>query len=182
MLIILSTIAATIFISCGKDVIENRLPTETQEGKNTFGALVDGEPFLAEATLFGLVKPINISYFKDSINSYNAGFLAIGATDARFSSSPVAGRIVINKLNIFQPGEYPLVDDPDHSGGYQYDEIAYYNEKSQKTYLAQSGNLTVTKLDTINNIISGHFYFTAVDSQGVKVEIKKGRFDVKYTF
>ena len=38
----------------------------------------------------------------------------------------------------------------------------------------------ITKLDTINKIISGTFAFDAVNSTGKKVEIRDGRFDVKF--
>lgn len=47
--------------------------------------------------------------------------------------------------------------------------------------LIYKGILTVKKLDTINQIISGTFWFTAVNSNGDTVKITDGRFDVYYT-
>jgi hypothetical protein len=42
----------------------------------------------------------------------------------------------------------------------------------------ESGELTILKLDTINKIISGIFYFDAYNPDGLKVEVREGRFDL----
>jgi len=41
------------------------------------------------------------------------------------------------------------------------------------------GEFTITKLDTVNYIISGTFWFDAVSEDGEVVEIREGRFDIK---
>jgi len=43
-----------------------------------------------------------------------------------------------------------------------------------------TGQLTITKLDLQNRIISGTFYFDAVNPAGDKVSVTDGRFDVKF--
>ena len=42
------------------------------------------------------------------------------------------------------------------------------------------GKLIITKLDEINQIVSGTFWFDAVNDKGEKVEVREGRFDVHY--
>jgi len=44
-----------------------------------------------------------------------------------------------------------------------------------------SGQLIITKFDQSNQIISGNFYFNAVDFSGDTVKITDGRFDMLYT-
>ncbi len=170
---------ATVSVSCTKDN-HNEFPAATQEGKNTFGAYIDGKPFIAGSTLFGTIYPVNALYCSDATILYNKGFFSIGGIDARYSVVGIAGNIGINKLNVFGTGEYPLVDRAGYSTNFNLDGIFYYNEKSGKTYLAESGNLTITKLDTINRIVSGRFHFAAKDSLGTKVQITGGIFDAKY--
>jgi hypothetical protein len=92
----------------------------------------------------------------------------------------VSGNLVINKMNVFGTGEYSLISQAGTGNNFHLDDIGYYHEQSRKTYLAISGKLTVTKLDTVNHIVSGRFYFTAKDSLGSKVEVTDGRFDAKY--
>ena len=176
------TTLSVLTISCRKT--KNNADTfqdETQQGKNTLGCYIDGKPFISGTTLFGLVSPVNVNYYKDSVPFlYRAGFLAVGGIDARYSLD-LAGDIVINKLNIFAVGEYPLVSQGGVcSQNYSCDDIGYYNAKTGKTYFAQSGKLTLTKLDTLNKIVSGRFYFTAKDTLGNKIEVTNGRFDAKY--
>ncbi|MBW7840687.1 MAG: hypothetical protein H3C36_13855, partial [Chitinophagaceae bacterium] len=44
-----------------------------------------------------------------------------------------------------------------------------------------SGELWIKKLDPVNQIVSGTFWFDAVTANGQKVEVREGRFDVRYT-
>ena len=43
-----------------------------------------------------------------------------------------------------------------------------------------TGELKITKLDTQQRIISGTFWYDAINSDGEKVEIREGRFDMRY--
>jgi hypothetical protein len=44
-----------------------------------------------------------------------------------------------------------------------------------------SGELKIDFLDTINRVVSGTFWFDAINSGGEKVQVRSGRFDVKYS-
>ena len=42
------------------------------------------------------------------------------------------------------------------------------------------GELRITKFDTINQIVSGTFWFDAKNSSGQIVQVREGRFDMPY--
>ena len=174
-------LAITCFcVSCRKSTKQQiTFPEATQEGKNTFGSYIDGDQFIAASTIFGLVRPINVAYYYDSTNDFKAGSIFIQGIDAR-STLPIAGFIAIQKMNVFGTGTFPLTYVSNCSRQYTCDASFYYNSQLSKNYFADSGELTISKLDTVNRIISGTFHFTAKDSTGVKKEITNGRFDVKY--
>ena len=60
-------------------------------------------------------------------------------------------------------------------GGYVVDYPPYY---TNSTY---TGELYLSKFDTIQQIASGTFYFTAIKSAGDTVKVTNGRFDMHYT-
>ena len=43
-----------------------------------------------------------------------------------------------------------------------------------------TGKLLITRVDLSNSIISGTFWFDAINSEGEVVEIREGRFDWNY--
>ena len=43
------------------------------------------------------------------------------------------------------------------------------------------GELKITKFDELNRIVSGTFWFDATNSDGEKVQVREGRFDMNYT-
>jgi len=49
-----------------------------------------------------------------------------------------------------------------------------------RTNAVNTGELKITKLDPSESIISGTFWFDAVNAAGEKVEIRQGRFDWNY--
>lgn len=175
------TLLTAISMSCRKNSDNNAdsFPAETQEGKNTLGCYINDTAFISGTILFGQVRPVNVSYYRDSTTYYKAGFLSIGGIDARYFLD-IAGDIVINKLQVFGPGEYNLQHVANCGSNYGCDDIGYHNAKTNKTYFAESGKLIITKLDTINNIVSGRFNFVAKDTTGNRIQITNGRFDAKY--
>ncbi len=49
------------------------------------------------------------------------------------------------------------------------------------TYARSSGELTITRFDEVNQIVSGTFSFNAVNEIGDTVKVTDGRFDMLYT-
>ncbi len=168
------------FMSCRKNHIEETLfPAETQSGLNTFGCYVGDEAFIPSTTLFGNVRPINVYYTPASNQYYEAGFLSIQGIDARYSLD-VAGNVLIQKLGVFGVGEYSLSHVFNCVNPYACDGGSYYNAKEWKNYFIESGKLTITRLDTLNKIISGRFYFISKDTSGNRKEVTGGVFDTKF--
>ncbi|MEQ1796381.1 MAG: hypothetical protein ABL872_00445 [Lacibacter sp.] len=170
----------SLFISCRKNNSDSiQFPEETQSGLNTFGCYIDDKAFIPATTLFGNVQPIHVYYTPDSTQYYKAGFLSIQGIDARYSLD-FAGDVLLQKLQVFGIGEYSLNHAFNCANPYNCDGGGYYNAKEGKTYFIESGKLTITRLDTLNKIISGRFYFTSKDTFGNRKEIKAGVFDTRY--
>jgi hypothetical protein len=114
-----------------------RLPSITQEGKNTFGCLIDGKPFLPVNTLGGRVHPLNCYYFSTTTDMYKMGSLFLQGIDVNNH-----GEIGIQKMNVFKEGSYLISYQPCDTI-YHCDAAFYYNSKASTNYFAQEGELLV---------------------------------------
>lgn len=171
---------AVVLSSCWKyDKPELAFPAETRDGLNTCGCYINGVAFIPSTTLFGNVRPINAYYNHDSTTYYKAGFLSINVIDARYELD-VAGSILMQKLGVFGEGEYTLNHVLNCPQPYDCDGGGYQHASVNRFYYIQTGKLTITRLDTINRIISGRFNFIAKDTLGHTKEISNGFFDAKY--
>lgn len=65
-------------------------------------------------------------------------------------------------------------DNPENGGGGEFRTSSQNQYNTNNTY---SDELTITRVDTYNSIISGTFWFDAINEQGQIVEIRDGRFD-----
>ena len=139
----------TLFFSCRKNNNGIQFPAETQSGLNTFGCYLDGEPFIPSTTLFGNVHPVSAYYTPDSTQYYKAGFLSIQGIDAR-SSLDIAGDIFLQKLAVFGIREYSLSHVFNCGQPFDCDGDSYSNAKEGKNYFIENGQVTITKLDTLN--------------------------------
>ena len=163
----------TLLISCGSNDDNNsqnpidQLPPETQTGANTFGCLINGEPFIVSNT-------------SNQSAIYQGGGLLIGAkkNDNNFleqvsmfiSETNVGETIQANTSYILNTSTVPKGE--------------YYNEDQNCFYFTSStlnGLLKITHLDTENFIVSGTFEFQAKsDSCEEVINITNGRFDLQY--
>lgn len=139
----------------------SQLPAITQEGKNTFGFLLNGEVWLPKAPI--LRSKLDLSYDP----GYEGGTLNIVAYqyDGDFFKQFSIGNKNINKL-----GEYPLL-------------VYYYDSKAQCSYEINQnqpvGKIIITKLDlTGNGIISGKFEFKLEKNGCSTINATEGRFDM----
>ena len=153
----------------------NQLPEATQIGANTAGALVDGEPITPKG---GGITPNLIAFYQFLDGEY---FFSIGFADNEQenvkSINIFTSRVILQQNTTFN------LDNPDDSsltgGGGEYsingDEIEY------NTIEDNIGELTITHLDEQNRIVSGTFWFDAVNEEGEVVEVREGLFDVTYS-
>jgi hypothetical protein len=170
--IILSFICLSLH-SCKEDKTGiDALPAATQEGKHTFGCLIDGKVF---------------------IKKKHGHYLSLSATN-----QVVNGQ---RRLSIFAPGVVDNVENViylktrglDLEVGRTYNlgpytegdrQIAYGIYSKQITdveadeFSTTIGEMKITRLD--NKIISGTFWFDAVNDKAEKIEFREGRFDISF--
>ena len=164
-----------LLMSCKKEVSE--LPPATQTGANTFGAKVNGNFWVPQG--FGPVPAGNLlEAIRLGPNFY------IRARN--FASSPNETEFEIFIKDLTGPGTYPLnTTMASRSTAASY---GFYLKRNLTpisewlTSATNSGSVTVTFMDTTNNILSGTFQFTATDVYGTggPITVSEGRFDVRY--
>jgi len=171
---ILLLLLTTFTLSCcnnndDKPISEiDKLPPATQTGANTFGCLLDGKAFLpgnfpnATNCFYQLVGGEYYFYLNFNNNVSN-NFLAI-------SLGSEAKQIEQNQI-------FDLFERIDGNvfGSYTFGTL---NSITTHTH---TGKLTITKLDEVNHIVSGTFWFDVLDNNGVVHQIREGRFDAQYT-
>ncbi len=148
------------------------LPNATQEGKNTLGFLLNGEPWtpkgfngtsnLSIDVDFGFNQGIfNIASYK-TINAITEQF-TIGISDSlNFINSPYT--FLIHPNSVF-------------GISYTIGSCDYFSKNSSTT---ADGTMTITKLDKTMRIISGTFSATLSTAGCGVINITEGRFDMKY--
>ena len=161
--------------SCKKEVTE--LPPATQTGAHTFGAKVDGKLWVPQG--FGPF-PAN-----DILEAYfvTGGDLRIHARN--FSSSPNETEFEFFIRGVLAPGTYMLnatAGHPTTSVSYAY--YVKRNLTPENEWMTSSdytGSVNITKIDLVNNFVSGTFQFSAVNLYNAPqpISVTEGRFDVK---
>jgi DNA-binding beta-propeller fold protein YncE len=150
------------------------LPQATQEGKNTFGCLINGKAYIPDGgNGFLPPKPVNggftVSYGAKRLSI----FVRVYAKDNRrvqiYVDDYVVGRYLLNSDTRTQPASL----EPKSYGLYISPEGDEYVTSSKYT-----GQVTILKADTTTGVISGSFYFKAYTPTGQTVSISDGRFDV----
>lgn len=160
----------------------DQLPPATQTGANTIGCLVNGEALLPKGS--PLAGPVKSAFYQLIDGEYFLGlsftdrsneateFVNIGISFMRINSNQT---IVLNKN---------FGDDGDYIGGggvYSFSPSVLEGNIVYFTTSDITGELTITKLDESKQIISGTFWFDAVNNDGEIIEIREGRFDMPYS-
>lgn len=165
-----------LLYSCSSDDnSRDKLPPETQTGANSAGCLVNGKVFLPKKE--GINPELVCNYeFIDGEFFFNLAFsdLRNGGTE---SVAINHNRVSLEVNQIYIMNKNNIVDGDFTGGGGSYFKIItnkYY------TNTIKTGELKITRLDLQNSIISGTFWFDAVNSSGEVVEIRQGRFDMRY--
>ena len=163
-------------LKCSKDKTNppTTLPPITQEGKNTFGCKVNGGIWVPYYKCGGSGNPcgelfvdvypaiiqqkipieINMSFTKKNQDNSSTGFQI--NTKQNFKLFTTGNKI--DSLNIeFSTSSFKFYRNSNNNGSFQ-----------------------LTKLDTLNNIISGLFETTLYVSATDSVKITEGRFDLKF--
>lgn len=169
--------------SCKKEAPEASLPPATQEGKNTAGCLIDGQPFVAQ--------PIGGGVLSAPLPALNGGFAFVNSYYLSMYGK-VNGQEaeVMLFLQGRQTGTYALDQDTEYypQGTSQvvlnHATFRYVQSSTQEelgTDAHHTGQVILTKADVTHGLSAGTFSFTAVSKQnpGKTVVITQGRFDRK---
>jgi hypothetical protein len=152
----------------------DQLPPATSIGANKIGCLVNGQVFLPhEKKPFG--SP-NITCFYQYVNG---GYqFSLGFSNDQQTNSLRGVNIASHNLALKQGDVYPLINDNGNSAFASYYK---FNDSQYFTNNLVIGELKISKLDQINSIISGTFWFDGINENGIKIEIREGRFDMQFT-
>ena len=170
--LLLILITTFTLCSCDKDNDKptnpvSQLPPATQTGENTFGCLINGEPFVVSNT-------------SNQTAIYQDGGLLIGG-QKNINNNLTQVSMFISEANIgaiiAENNSYVLNSNSVPKG-------EYYIENQNCFYFTSSnytGSLMITKIDNINFIVSGTFEFKSISDncEGI-IDITNGRFDLQY--
>lgn len=147
----------------------DQLPPATQTGENTFGCLLNGEAFLpgpGPNTLDAVYQFVNGGYF-----------FALQANKRDENNNAILIGILTDDLQIEEMETYALIENEAFNASGTLALNASFNYTTQ----IHTGELTITKLDFDNNIVSGTFWYDIEDTQGIIHQIREGRFDMRFT-
>ena len=178
-IILFLMVACTTFSCCNDDdnktIAEiDKLPPLTATGANKAGCLVNGVAFLPKGSSSnganlqvyydGQIFTLSISEkIDDTIKTVN---IALFNTELH------------NNINItFLLGEY---ENNSRYGTYSINSTPPPSPNFYETTSTVTGELKITNHNYNDATISGVFWFDAINSDGEKVEIREGRFDMKY--
>lgn len=158
--------------SCNKDDDTKRLPPATQTGAGTFACYVNGKPFV------------------DTSGGYFNCFYQLVDGEYYFSISgndddinPISISLGTRKKTISEGETLELSDDMDGNAlGGAFFKTTPTDGLSSSTNSLHVGQLTITKLDFENHIVSGIFSFDVKHPlTNETIQIRDGRFDTLFT-
>jgi hypothetical protein len=176
-------------ISCKKDRPKSeleKLPPETHVGAKTFGCLVNGQAFKpGGAQLSGGSYQCNFQYLGTGTNG-GYYFGVAGRYQNHYNGLGGSGvSIFVDSFKIYEGARFSLKARNTRgqaNGGYSSYTNAYNSYQTFDTDgNLHTGELWIKYLDTINQIVSGTFWFDAVSDSGKVVNVREGRFDMRYT-
>jgi hypothetical protein len=163
--------------ACKKD--NYSLPPETQTGAGTFGCKIDGKVWVPRGTDYNSGRNIfaNYQFIYPSPN----GFVFV-LSAASYESSPLEGfTLGTDSLTIKSGMLIKLCSGKKAIEGAARFHIGFDQAKEYITNDRISGELHITKFDETNLIVSGTFWFDAINPGGEIIHVTEGRFDTKYT-
>jgi len=149
------------------------LPPATQTGANTFGCLVNGQPY----TPSGNNGTANYAVLYDP--GFQGGSLQVRTY--RYLEQNKIQYLVIGGININRTATF-LIGRSNDAGAFFTDDYrnAPCNDyDSSRSGTFSKGDLTITRLDLQAGILSGTFNFTLAQPGCDTVKVTQGRFDKK---
>ncbi len=159
----------------------DKLPPITQTGAGTFGCLVDGKALTPRGSPFG--GPIFQCNYQDlSVENEPEYYFVLSASDKKSYKDGIHG-IQLSGDNVLLEEKTFILSDLNTDGQFAGNFYIISNGSiiEYPTNSINTGELTILRFDYGNQIISGTFWFDGVNKDGKKVEVRQGRFDVKFT-
>ena len=168
-LLVLLTVALTISCCNKDDDNTETLPPATQTGAGTFACKVNGTSYIDTSG----------GYFNCFYQLVDGDYyFGISGEDENNILRVIA--LASNAFEIEEGLQYTLTcDEPNN----HYGEVGFTNQLvNSNTCNSNYGSMIISKLDFINNIVSGTFEFDIVHpNTGETIEIREGRFDTLFT-
>lgn len=148
----------------------DKLPPATQTGANTIGCLLDEKAFL----------PGNYPNDTNCFYQFVDGefYFSLQMNNINQDNNVILIGVNTNALEITQGNTYALAGNIPAKAYGTYALAGIFTTTDISTY---TGELTINKLDEVNHIVSGTFWFDILDFQGNLHQIREGRFDMQYT-
>lgn len=160
---------------CRKQLDANGLPKATQEGKNTLGFLLNGQPWAPK----GFSGTGNLSIDFDP--GIRKGIMGIVAYRTMSNSDQTQFLLGIGDSLNFKQAPFTVAVQPGSLGAMSFSTKEYCDLNHNDPGTFRSGEITVTRLDRSNGIVSGTFHVTLYKSScGDTIRITEGRFDMKF--
>lgn len=156
---------------CSDDDNNTALPPATQTGAGTFACYVNGKPFIDKSggwfnCFYQLVDGEYYFGIQGEDNNREPFSLNIGTLKKGITENATYYLTEYQEYNIFGGGYFK---DPFPTGS------------GSNTNSEYTGELTITKLDFQNHIVSGIFWFDIQHPlTGERVQIREGRFDTLF--
>lgn len=162
-----------LIISCEKpDTPEDPidlLPPETHTGANKAGCLVNGKAFLPKGYfVYGNLQ----CFYQDGLN--------FGLTISQKENNIIKGVGISVQNQHLEVGETYTLKEQEQDSNYGDYSIFIYPDIHYTTTNEVTGEIKITYHDFGHRILAGTFWFDAINSNGEKVEIRSGRFDMQY--
>ena len=171
-LLLLFTLAITFSCCNNDDDNPQTLPPATQTGAGTFACYVNGKPFIDTSG----------GYF-NCFYQFIDGEYYFGIQGADTVGMITGVGLGTDKKQIDQGITYQLIEpsDGNANGGTGITQSISSGTISY-TNTIYTGELTITKLDFTNHIVSGTFWFDVENPYtGETIQIREGRFDTLFT-
>lgn len=149
---------------------KEELPPITQEGKDTFGCLVNGELWLPKGN--NGTPNLNLSYDP----SFNKGTFDLRGY--RYLNSQDSQYIILFSDSLASTGIYPLQMGTHQVISFRDASRCFYS--GNDTSVFREGALNISRFDLQNQIISGTFEFTMYMPGCDTIKVTEGRFDIKF--
>jgi len=163
-------------ISCKK---EFEFPEITQEGKGTFGCIIDGKKYVPE----DLKSPLSPRVISASLEQIGAGeyhYLVISVSNDKTKKIGHFKISYYGALEDLHEGKFDVTDPAIVGRGFS-SEIFRGDLYTYATDENTEGAITILKFDKRQKIISGTFAFPMFHSKtGERIEVTEGRFYLKF--